>query len=212
MRHIGLEVELVAPVPTAREEALILRIDCRETREEPLVHLVRRPCDARADRGGDPIAPRPDLLHRGDRRIGDAGQRPLPPGMRRADYARLRVREQHRRAIRGQDAEQQSRAFGDERVGMRALGIGISGVDAHHVRRMNLIQRCERRTGQHRRRRPPPILRDRCGIVLRSQPDVQARDHPLRHAAAPPEKTVRHIAQPARADHLDVAHRPNRIR
>ena len=58
----------------------------------------------------------------------DAAGGALPAGMGGADDAGLGVGEQHRRAVGGEDAEQQVRAVGDHRVGFdrdarrRALG------------------------------------------------------------------------------------------
>ena len=49
--------------------------------------------------------------------------RPAPAGMGRADHARLAVGQQHRRAIGGDDAEQQAGPVGDQRVGLRPLGM-----------------------------------------------------------------------------------------
>ena len=49
-------------------------------------------------------------LHRRDRRLGHAAERAVPAGMGGADHARLRVGEQDRRAVGGEDAEQRGRA------------------------------------------------------------------------------------------------------
>ena len=67
------------------------------------------------------LAPRAELLHRGDGRIGDSGERAAPAGMGGADHPGLVIGEQDRRAIGGQDSEQQVRAVGDHRVGVRPL-------------------------------------------------------------------------------------------
>ena len=62
--------------------------------------------------------------HRRDRLVGDPGQRAAPAGMGGADHARFGIGEQHRRAVGGDDAEQQARPVGDQRVGVRALVVG----------------------------------------------------------------------------------------
>ena len=67
--------------------------------------------------------------------------------MRRADHAGCEVGEQNRHAIRGQDAEQQPRPVGHERVGMRPRVVGERADDRDRVGRMNLIERDERAPG-----------------------------------------------------------------
>ena len=54
------------------------------------------------------VAPGAELLHRRDCRVGHAGERAAPAGMRRADHPGIGIGEQHRRAIGGEDPEQQA--------------------------------------------------------------------------------------------------------
>src|SRR5688572_10163613 len=53
---IGLEVELVVPVPAGTEETVVGGIGVGEAAVEGLVDFVAAPRDRRADRGGDPAA------------------------------------------------------------------------------------------------------------------------------------------------------------
>ena len=105
MRNIGFEVELDVPRARRNEKALVVRAPGDEPRLERDVDLVTLLRDARTDGGDDATAARAQRLHRGDGRFFHAADRPLPPGMRRADDTRFDIREEHRRAIGGQDAE-----------------------------------------------------------------------------------------------------------
>ena len=81
--------------------------------------------------------------------------------MRRADHAGLGVGEQHRRAIRGQDAEQQARAVRDHRVGVRPLVLRPGALDDRQPRPNGPGARW-------RARRPARSLRSRDGGSRRS--------------------------------------------
>ena len=61
------------------------------------------------DGGGDPVARRPEPLHRGDARLDHPAERALPAGMGGGDDARLAVGEQDRRAVGGENSEERGR-------------------------------------------------------------------------------------------------------
>lgn len=126
--------------------------------------------------------------------------------MCRADHPGVAIREQHRRAIRGEDAEQQPRPIGDERIGARAQPILERFDHRHRIARMDLIDSRQLRAGQDRVARAPAILGDGGGIVLRSGADVQPRNDARGDAPAPPQKAVGDSAQRAGAMNLHRAH------
>src|SRR3546814_14555592 len=70
------------------EEALVGGIGFLEAGDEGGIDLVAGARDARADRGGDPRAIGAEAFHRGNRPIGDAPERALPPAMDRPHPAR----------------------------------------------------------------------------------------------------------------------------
>ena len=72
------------------------------------------------------MRPRPGAarLHRRDRRAEHAVERAAPAGMRGTDDPGLGIGEQHRRAIRGQDAERHPGGGGDQRIARPTLGAG----------------------------------------------------------------------------------------
>ena len=84
---------------------------------------------------------RPQLLHRLNRRIGDSGERPAPPGVRRSDHAGVGVGEQHRRAIGGEDAQRQPRNIGRHRIGLRSLADLPRLRDGDRLAAVDLIKR-----------------------------------------------------------------------
>ena len=90
-----------------------------ESSDEFRADLIRRLGDAGAERGADPIDPRPEPRHRGDRRFDDPAKRALPAGVRGADHARSRVGEQDHAAIGAGDAEAEAGRRGDQRVATR---------------------------------------------------------------------------------------------
>ena len=120
------------------------------------------------------------------------------------DHARLPVREQHRRAIGGEDAEREAGAVGDDRVGLGAgvVGPGRGRVDG--VGRMDLVDGDEPGAGRDRLDRAAAILGDGVAVVVRAEADIEAGADALRHAAAPAEKAVRDVAQHRRADDFDA--------
>ena len=192
---IAATVESVVPGAPRREEAFVGHVGGGEAIGESLIDLVTGARDARADRGADVFAPRTQNQHRVDRRIGDAGQCALPPGMRGTDNAGLRIGEQHRRAIGGDDAEYEPRTVGDQRVGMRA-GIVAPGLrHGHHLCAVDLIGGHERRAGADRSHRAGAVLRHDGRIVARAQPCVQPSDDAAGHAAAAAQEPVRDAKQ-----------------
>ena len=92
------------------EEALVVGIGVEEARAEGLVDLVGRLGDARADRGGDPLAPAPSRSIAAMVASVTPASAPRQPAWAAPIDAGLGIGEQHRRAIGGEDAEQQVRA------------------------------------------------------------------------------------------------------
>ena len=75
-----------------------------------MIDLVGGARDARADRGGDPLALAPSEIIAAIAWSVTPADRAAPAGMGGADHAGLGIGEQHRRAVGGDDAEQQARA------------------------------------------------------------------------------------------------------
>src|SRR5688500_2460184 len=86
---IGFEVEMRLVRRPGSKKSLIAEVGVKESGAKPFVHLVRIAPDARSNRCGDSLAPGAQILHRGDDRIGDSGERPAPAGMRGSDDPRL---------------------------------------------------------------------------------------------------------------------------
>jgi len=200
---IGFEIELVMAGLAGGEEALVRGVGVVEPSHKAVVDLIAGAGDARADRGGDALAPGAEPFHRGERRIGHAADRTLPPGMRGTDHAGLGIGEQHRRAIGGEDAEREARTIGDQRIGMRPRRL-VPGIgDGDGLGAVHLEQADQPPAGQHRPDRAPAILADRPRIVVGAEPDIQPGMHADGDAPAPAEKAVRHASQCGRADYLD---------
>ncbi len=129
--------------------------------------------------------------------------RAAPAGVRRTDHAGPAIGEQHRGAIGGYDAEQQPRPIGDQRVrlGPRVVGPRLNGRDS--IGRMDLVDRCQRRAGQHCGNGAPPILLDGIRVVVGSMANLQARDDPARNAAPPGKEAVRDTREGFGLDRLN---------
>ena len=92
-------------------------------------------------------------------------------------------------------------------MGPRIVRPGREHVD--HVGRVDLVHGDQLRTRCDRGDGAAPVFGDGGALVAGPEADVQPRAHPLRDAAAPAEKAVRHADQ-ARSDGLD-AHNVRRI-
>ena len=126
--------------------------------------------------------------------------------MRRRHNPGLGVREENRRAVGRQNAEQQVGTIGGHRVAVRALLMGPGPVDVEDIRRMDLVEGRQLGPRKHRRDGETPVLVDGGAIVIASVADVEAPQLPHRHAAAPAEESMRAVAERDRADDLDLAH------
>src|SRR5690348_2183096 len=206
VNDISLEVEVRLAPGCDGEEALVVALMLEECLAKRLVDLVRRLADARADRRVDVVAAGAEPLHRRDRRIGHAGERSAPPGMRSADDDSTMIREEHRRAIRGEDAEQEVRAIGDHGVGARTRILSPWRIGVNDLSRMDLVDGRKLRVRQERGDRAAAVLVDRGALVIAAVADVEAGQLAARHAAAPPEEAVRELAERDSADHVHGAH------
>ena len=110
-----------------------------KSRDEIGTDLVILLPDHGAQRRAYLIARSAELLHRFDRRLGDAGERAAPAGMRRAHDPSPRIGEKDRTAIGRADADREAAFAGDDRVGARARGRGPRRVGDNDVRRVNLV-------------------------------------------------------------------------
>ena len=69
---------------------------------------------------------------------------------------------------------------------------------------MDLIDRRQRRAGEHGGDRPAAVLSHRVDFVAGPMADVEAGDDALRNPAAPPEEAVRDPLERRGADDLDA--------
>jgi len=204
MNDIGFEVELrLAGVP-CDEEAGVVRIVLKEACSERFVHFVGRLRNARPDRRMDILASRAEALHGRYRGIGDTRERPAPAGVRRADDDRVMIGEQHRRAIGGENPEQQVGRVGDHRVGAGALTLRPGVIGDDDIGRVDLVDGRKLGLGEKRGDREPAVAFDGLAVVIATEADVETRAGADRHAAAPPQKAVRELAEADRAGNLDA--------
>src|SRR5690606_18439856 len=75
------------------EKSLVRRIVLEEAADKGPVDLIRGAADTGANGGGDACAAGAKFLHRVERRLGDAGDGALPPGMGGTDDPRFLVDE-----------------------------------------------------------------------------------------------------------------------
>ncbi len=173
-------------------------------RAERLVDLIAGLGDGRSDRGDDAFAVRAEPDHLAHDCFENPAVRPAPAGVRRTDHAGLDVRQQHRRAIGGDHAEQDTRPVGRHRVGARPLGVRPWTDHADRVGRMDLVDRRQRGPGKHGRDGAAAVLGDRLFIIVGAVAHVEAGNHAFRDTAAPPEEAVRNAAERVGPDDLDV--------
>ena len=203
---VSLEVEVRLAGTPFDEEARIVGLMVDEAGAERLVNLVGRLGNAWANGGVDVLAAGTELFHCLDRRVRHAGKRTAPARVGSADDDAVMVGEQHRRAIRGQDAEQQVRPVGDDGIGPGPLVLRPWCVGTDHLGRMDLVHGGERRRRRQSRNGQPPILVDRGPLVIASVTDVEAGKRSGRDSAAAAEEAVRQAAEGHGPDDLDLAH------
>ena len=120
------------------EEQPVLRIGLDEAFDEFAADFVGVLADQGADGGDDAAAFGAELFHRVDRGFQNAGQRALPPRMRRADHARAGVDEQDRSAIGRGGADGETFGAGDDGVGARPRRALPRSRRHHDIGRMGL--------------------------------------------------------------------------
>src|SRR5665213_3323191 len=121
------------------EEGGVGRVARQEMAREFGPDLVGFLRDAGADGGDDARRGGAQILHRGDGRFQDSGERAAPAGMGRADDARLGIGEQHRRAIRCQYAERDARHARHHGVGAAHRLAWPGRLDDDRFRAMHLL-------------------------------------------------------------------------
>ena len=132
-----------------------------------------------------------------------AVMRPAPTGMRSAHYSCLPVSKQHRRAIRGDDAQQQPGPVGHQSVGPRSVRQRPRFPNDNNIGGVYLIGCDQLRIGHDRSNRPLAILCHSSVIIACTQPGIQASNFAGGHAALPPEESVRDTRQCGGADHIN---------
>ena len=180
--------------PAAGEEALVGGIGLEEAPRKS-----RRPrrtaADARADRGGDPVAPRAELLHRRDRRVGTPASAPRQPAWAApttpASASASSTGAQS--AVRMPSSRSGRSVTIASACGRSSCGHGCSTVTTSaEWTWCTVASSAPGSTAAIARR---AILGDRVAVVAAAVADVEARQLAGRHAAAPPEEAVRHAGQ-----------------
>src|SRR5690606_36043814 len=140
--HVAGKIE--QPVSLARrraEEPCVLRVRIEKPFAKLRSHLVGLRRDAWSDGGHDVGAIGAEPLHGGDHRIGDAGERTTPAGMRGPDHAGAGVGEQNWRAVGGCDAERKAWPGRHQAVGLRGIVPGPRRLDLDDVGTVMLVRR-----------------------------------------------------------------------
>jgi hypothetical protein len=189
---IAFQIKLEMVRPSCGKEAFIFRIMFEKAAREPRINLVRRPRDARSNGGGDPISRGTQCDHGVDGSIGHAAYRALPPGVRCPDNPGLGIGKQHRRAISGQDAEQQPRPVRYHRISVRTLLKGDGAHDRHNIRRMHLMYGDKFCPQQNRFRGAAPVFEHRVPVIVGPDTDVQACVNAGGDASATAKKAMWH--------------------
>ena len=123
--------------------------------------------------------------------------------MRRSDDTRLFVGEEHRRAVRGEDAKKEARTVGDHGVRMGPPVLFPWLLDMDDRRRMNLVDGREACAGQDGIDRSPAVFGNQLRIVPASVADVEPPHLALRYTATTSEKAMRQMMQQLRTDDFD---------
>ena len=210
MLDVSRQIEMRFAVRVSSEEAIVLRIGLDETLTEGRVDLIRRLGDRGTDGGADPLADGSQPLHRGDGRFIDARDSAPPAGMRRGGDAGLGIRQKHRRAVRAQNAEQQSGTVRDHGVRAGPLVLRPGAVHVDDLGGMDLVH-C-RKLGPWKQRgdSPTTILVDRRAVVVAAIADVQPGKLTGRYAASPAEDAKGYSGKRFRAEPKDLG--PRRFR
>src|SRR6185437_16308279 len=188
------------------KKSLVFAVGMKKARAKRFVDLVGRLGDAGADRSMDMVAPRAELLHRFDRRVGDSGKGSTPTGGGRSHHHGLVVGKQHRRAIGGQDSEQEVGPVGDDPVGARPPVLRPRFIGDNYIGRMNLVDRRELGLGQDGGDGEASIAGNRLAIVIAAIADVEPRAFTDRNSAAASEESMRELAKADRPDDFHAAH------
>ncbi len=139
------------------------------------VDLVGSLLDAWAYRGADAGGPRPQRGHGANRRFQNPRLRPPPAGVGDRDHAGIGVCEKDRRAIGGQNAKNEPRRSGHERVDLRPRRPDrprpIDDLDPRGVDLTGGHQRAAAETEPIGRARP--VNGDAFGIIHRAEAAVE---------------------------------------
>src|SRR5689334_3759265 len=141
------------------------------------------------------MPPGAKLFHGIDGGIGNSVESTPPASVSSADHARFIVGEQDRRAIGGENPEQQLGPVSDDGVGMRPLLLRPGAVSKNSVGRMDLVHRHQLGARQYGSHRSLAVFEDRGAVVIAAVADVEPSDLTNGHAATPAEEPVRNRAE-----------------
>jgi hypothetical protein len=206
MNDIAFEVELRLAGVSCGEESRIVGVVGQEARAKVLVDLVGGLADAWTDRRVDILSPGAEPFHRGNGRIRHSRKRSAPAGVRCTHDCGVVVGEEHRRAIGGENPDQQVGPVGDHRIGAGPLVLGPWPLDRDRRGRMHLVDRRELGAFEQGGNGKTPVLVDRGALVIAPVTDVEARKRARRSPSTASQEAVRQTAERDGADHFDRAH------
>ena len=124
--------------------------------------------------------------------------------MDRPNDPRFGVGQQNRRTVRRDDAEKQSWAIGDERVGVGPLAMRNGLADDDRLGRMDLVDAGQRRAREDRVGGDAAVGLDRFGIVAAAKPAIEPHNITHGNSAGAPEEAMRNVAQHRRSDDVEA--------
>jgi len=195
VNDIAFKVEMRLAGWAGDEEPCVLPVGVEEPCTERLVHFVGRLSDAWPDRGMNAFAPRAEALHCLNRRVGHPRECAAPSGMGGADDDGFVIGEQDRRAVGGENPDQQVGTVGDQAIGARPRVLRPGCVGDDHLGGMDLMDRRKLGFGEQRGNGEAAIAGDRLAVVVAAEADVEAGAFADRDAAAAAEEAVRELAK-----------------
>ncbi len=125
---------------------------------------------------------------------------PFQPACAAATTPRLTIGQQHRRAIGGEDAEQDAWPIRDDGIGMGAGIVGEWRTDGDGIRAVDLVQSRQRSAGQDGCNGTPPVFMDSFAVVTRAEADIEALQDTARNATLTAKEAVTHAIEDSGCD------------
>src|SRR6185437_15054231 len=193
MGDIAGQIEAIMPLPVSgHEKTPVLCPQFQKAVAEIGAHFIILLADRGANGGADAHPQGAQLFHGLQGGFQHATQRAFPSRMGGADHTGLGIGEQHRRAIRREDAKTQARRRRHHAITLQTLAIraapGRPRVDDGAV---DLREADQAGIRSERIGHPFAVFRHGCRIVLGPGTAIERGIDALRYAALAPEKAVR---------------------